>query len=139
LAASTQQVVPHPGETLPPSHPGVPDRTLRERVLDVIIAYWHLGHGQVTDPTGIPEAELIKGMTVRDLLATELAANARFLFGQDAQVQIFDNGFERVGIAVIDAKGQVHRAQAVAEREGDNPKGSNPKGAVLFTDISWNS
>ena len=85
VGARTQSLVPRapvmdrptpagaPFTSLPPSAPA--PAAWRE-ILDAIIEWWQAGHGQVTDISGIPEKDLVHGLSVKELIVGELHGNA---------------------------------------------------------------
>lgn len=114
--------VPHPykeGEAhRPPAVAPTPDRTLGQHLLDIVVAIWHLRHGEVTDTSGIPESELVRGMTVKQLMILELTADAQDHYGKATTVRIAtDVGVDRVAVHVTGADGRQHVGYCRAERD----------------------
>jgi hypothetical protein len=116
-ATGHQQLVRRPGETLPPTHAGVPDRRLLDCILDVVVAIWHLRHGEVRDPAGIPEAELVRGKTVKEIMILEMETEGVEMFGKGTRVTgSYDVGVDRVVVTLIGPDGVTHKGFARAIR-----------------------
>jgi len=127
-AATTTQMPPgaytprpyKPGEAhRPPAvAPAPPDRSVGQRLLDLVVAYWRIHHGEVKDISGIPECELIKDKTVKENIEAELRVEAVEVFGKGTRViSVHDENANTMVITLVGPDGVEHKGEGVAIRD----------------------